>query len=122
MSRFFSGDATRPSASLREGTLLDELLTWLKPQHNGLRTYKAFQQKVLQLATADRAHLAFYHILATLVGRFIESYEEHPLPVAVADEAFKRLIAVVEEAATSVKGSAEDQLKALNDIAATELA
>ena len=101
---------------------MDELLAWLKPQHNGLRTYKAFHEKVLQSATADRSHLALYQLLATLVGRFIEAYEEQPLPVAVADQAFNRLIAVVEKAATSIKGSPADQLKALNDIAAAELA
>ena len=101
--------------------ILENLLTWLKPQHNGLRTYKAFQQKVLQLGATDRNHLALYNILATLVGRFIESYEEHPLPVDVADEAFNRLIGVVEKATKSRKGSPSDQLKALNEIAATDL-
>ena len=100
---------------------MDELLTWLKPQHNGLRTYKAFQQKVLQLGTTDRNHLALYHILAMLAGRFIEAYEENPLPVDVADQAFGRLIAVVEKAAKSRKGSPSEQLTALNEIAATDL-
>ncbi len=100
---------------------MDSLLTWLKPQHSGLRTYKAFQQKVLQLAATDRRHLALYHMLATLVGRFIETYEEQPLPVDVADEALKRLIALVEKAAKSLTGSAADQLEVLNLIAAADL-
>jgi hypothetical protein len=100
---------------------LDELLTWLKPQPNGLRTYKAFQQKVVALAAADRGHAAFYQILAALVGHFIEHYEEHPLPADVADGALTRLIALVDKAATSVKGSPTDQLDVLNEIAASEL-
>lgn len=101
---------------------MDELLNWLKPQHSGLSTYKAFQQKVLQLGASDREHLAFYRLLETLVGRFIESFEEHPLGVDVADEALKRLIGVVEKATKSFGSSPADQLKTLNEIAATELA
>jgi hypothetical protein len=101
---------------------LNELLTWLKPQHGGVRTYKDFLQKVMQLAASDRDHLAVYTLLATLVGRFIESYEEHPLAVDVADGALKRLIALVEKAAASLGGSPADQLAVLNEIAAAELA
>jgi hypothetical protein len=100
---------------------LDELLAWLKPQPNGLRTHKAFQQKALQLAAQDRAHAALYQLLASLVGHFIEHYEEHPLPADVADGALSRLIGMVEKAATSLKGSPADQLKVLNEIAAAEL-
>ncbi len=110
----------RPTRA-REGTLLDELLTWLKPQPNGLRTYKAFQQKVLELAASERAHAAFYQLLATLVGRFIEHYEEYPLPADVADGALSRLIGLVEKSAKSLKGPPADQLSVLNEIAATEL-
>jgi hypothetical protein len=101
---------------------LNDLLTWLKPQHSGLRTYKDFLQKVLQLAASDRDHRALYSMLATLVGHFIENYEEHPLPVDVAEEAHKRLTTLVEKAVASFNGSPADQLKVLNEIAATELA
>jgi len=100
---------------------LDELLTWLKPQPNGLRTYKAFQQKVLTLAAADRAHAALYQLLAALVGHFIEHYEESPLSADVADTALSRLVALVEKAAKSLKGSPADQLGVLNEIATAEL-
>jgi len=100
---------------------LDELLNWLKPQPNGLRTYKAFQQKVLALAAADRAHTAFYQLLASTAGHFIEHYEEHPLPSDVADGALNRLVGLVEKAAKSLKGSPADQLAVLNEIAASEL-
>ena len=100
---------------------MDELLNWLKPQPNGLRTYKAFQQKVVALAAADRAHAAFYQLLAALAGHFIERYEENPLPVDVADTALSRLVATVDKAAKSLKGSPADQLAVLNEIAASEL-
>ena len=100
---------------------MDELLTWLKPQPNGLRTYKAFQQKLLALAGEDRAHAALYQLLAAQAGHFIEHYEERPLPADVADSALHRLTALVEKASASLKGSAADQLAVLNEIAATEL-
>ncbi len=100
---------------------MDELLTWLKPQHNGLSTYKAFQQKVAQLAASDRAHAALYQLLASLTGRFIEHYEEQPLPADVADGALNRLIGLVDKAAKSLKASPAEQLSILNEIAATEL-
>jgi hypothetical protein len=61
-------------------------------------------------------------MLETLVGHFIESFEEYPLPVDVSDEAFKRLLGLVEKATKSLHGSPADQLKTLNEIAATELA
>ncbi len=101
---------------------MDELLTWLRPQHNGLKTFRTFQQKALQKAAAERSHAAFYQLLALLAARFIDHYEEHPLPADVADGALNRLIALVEKAATSLKGAPAEQLAILNEIAATELA
>ncbi len=100
---------------------MDELLNWLKPQHNGLKTYRTFHQKALQLAASDRAHAASYQLLASMVGRFIDHYEERPLSADVADGALTRLIGLVEKAATSQKGSPADQLVVLNEIAACEL-
>jgi hypothetical protein len=100
---------------------LDEILNWLRPQHNGLRTYKAFQQKALQLARTDREHSAAFFLLASLVGRFIDHYDEEPLPAGVADQAFKQLVGLVEKTAQSLKSSAADQLRILNEIATTEL-
>lgn len=100
---------------------MDELLTWLKSQHNGLRTYKDFQQRVLHLATTDREHVALYQILGLLVGRFIDAYEEHPLTGDVADQAFDHLIAFTERATASLRAPAAEQLATLNAIAAADL-
>lgn len=100
---------------------MDELLTWLKAQHNGLRTYKDFQQRVLNLAGSDREHVALYQILGLLVGRFIDSYEEHPLTGDVADQAFDRLIEIAGKAAASLRAAPADQLAILNAIAAADL-
>ena len=99
---------------------MDDLIKWLAQQHSGLQTYKAFHNRALQSAAEDREHAALYQLLAGLVARFIDYYDEHPLPVDVADDAAKRLIALMRKA--SEKGrSAEDKLAVLNEIAAADL-
>jgi hypothetical protein len=100
---------------------LDELQSWLTQQHSGLRTYKDFQQKAYALIAKDRDHAALYYLLASLVGRFVDAYDEEPLPVGVADKAFDQLLDLVKRGAQSLKASPADQLKLLNDIAAAEL-
>lgn len=99
---------------------MEELGNWLSQQHNGLQTYKAFQQRVSLLLTQDRDHAALFYLLASIVGRFIDTYEEHPLPVDVADEAFKKLRDLVQRAAQTMKGPAAGQIKLLNEIASGE--
>lgn len=100
---------------------MDELLNWVAQQHSGLRTYRGFQQKVLQLAAEDSSHAAMFYLLGSIVSRFIDSYEEDPLPVAVADQAFKRLSELVKKSAQAMNAPAADQIKVLNEIARTDL-
>lgn len=100
---------------------MEELTRWLKSQHKGLRTYKTFHQKVLDLGAQDRQHYAMYSLLATLVGRFVEAYEESPLTLDVADEAHKRLVAISEKCSHFDDISSENKLKLLNDVASMEL-
>lgn len=100
---------------------MSELHSWLMTQPPGLRTYRTFQQKTIQLAHRDAQHRAFYKLLSTIVDPFIESYDEEPLPVDLAETAFSRLIAVVREAEDAIALAPERQMIALNDIAAVEL-
>jgi hypothetical protein len=113
--RFFSLSA------FREGTTLDELVNWLTTQHNGLRTYRAFEQKVLQLAENDPQHLVVFFLLAAHVRTFVDAFDEEPLPSDIADQAFKRLVELAKMAGKAMAQSAADQLKALNEIAAAKL-
>ena len=101
---------------------MEELAQWLKSQHKGLRTYKTFQQKVLELASKGRRDSALYHLLAMLVGRFIDAYDERPLTLDLADEAHKRLIVISDKAVRFDSMSAEDRIDLLNEIAAMDLA
>ncbi|HWM83472.1 MAG TPA: hypothetical protein VNQ56_15540 [Pseudolabrys sp.] len=103
------------------GTQVEELAQWLKSQHKGLRTYKTFQQRVLDLGTQDRDHYALYYLLGTLVGRFVDAYDESPLTLDVTDEAHKRLVALSDKAAHFDELSSDDRLAFLNEIATSEL-
>jgi hypothetical protein len=98
-----------------------ELQNWLLEQHPGLRTYKAFRSKALQLASLETGHPAIYKLLADMAGRHVAFYDEKPVPVDVAREAYEKLIAAVSDAERSLDLSADQQLLVLNRIAAIEL-
>lgn len=100
---------------------MGELSTWLSSQHPGLHTYKAFQSKTLLLSTSDTEHRALYKLLAAMAGRYIDSFEEAPLPVETAERAYRKLVDVVAEAENSITTTAPQQIHTLNRVASTEL-
>jgi hypothetical protein len=100
---------------------MTELHNWLSVQHHGLRTYKIFQQKTLQLARIDAEHRALYKLLSSIVDPYIDSFDEEPLPVEVAETTFVRLLNVVRDAENSISLTPSDQMKVLNNIAQIEL-
>ena len=67
---------------------MSELHTWLSTQHHGLQTYKSLKQKLIGRASADPGHAALYRLLASMIDPYIDSFDEEPLPVDVADEVF----------------------------------
>lgn len=101
---------------------MEELVQWLKAQHKGLRTYRVFQQKVLELGVQDREQYALYYLLSALAGRFIEAFEDSPLTLDVTDSAHKRLVAITEKASQFPRMSSDQRLAILNEIAVTDLA
>lgn len=58
-------------------------------------------------------------LLSSLVGGYIEAFDEEPLPVAVADRAYQRLLDLV--ASLDFRASAEDRLADLDRVAACHL-
>lgn len=100
---------------------MEELALWLKSQHRGLRTYKEFQQKVLEAGSKHRDQYALYSLLANMVGRFIDAYEEAPLTLDITDEAHKRLVALSDSAVRYNSMSSDERLALLNEIASSEL-
>ncbi len=100
---------------------MEDLLQWLKAQHKGLRTYKTFQRKVLDIGAKNKDQYAVYFLLGALVERFVETYDEEPLTLDVTEKAHKQLIAITEKAVQFDKMQPAQQIALLNEIAALDL-
>ncbi|MBR0830809.1 hypothetical protein JQ596_35425 [Bradyrhizobium manausense] len=98
---------------------MNDLHVWLSQQHHGLRTYKTFQQKLDALSVHDPEQRGLCRLLSSLVGRYIEAYDEAPLPVAVADAAFHRLLTLL--ASLDLGGNADRRLADINRVATSDL-
>jgi hypothetical protein len=98
---------------------MNDLHAWLSQQHHGLRTFRTFQQKLATLSRDEPGQRALCRLLSSLVGSYIEAFDEEPLPVAVADRAYQRLLDLV--ASLDFRASAEDRLTDLNRVAACDL-
>jgi hypothetical protein len=98
---------------------MNDLHAWLSQQHHGLRTFQIFQKKLATLSGDEPEQRALCRLLTYLVGSYIEAFDEEPLPVAVADRAFQRLLDLV--ASLDFRASAEHRLADLNRVAACDL-
>jgi hypothetical protein len=95
------------------------LHTWLSQQHHGLRTFRTFQKKLDDLSEADPEQRALCRLLNAIVGSYIETFDEEPLPVVVADRAYHRLLDLV--ASVDFGASADRRLADINRVAACDL-
>ncbi|QCI67608.1 hypothetical protein [Phreatobacter stygius] len=100
---------------------MNDLLAWLKLQNTGIGTYIEFQKRTLRLAAACADQAALFQLFAQLSARFVMTYEDMPMDVAIADHALVRLTRLVEAAAKSPGLSAAEQLRLLNEIASADL-
>jgi hypothetical protein len=100
---------------------MGEIHDWLTSQHHGLKTFKAFRQKALDRAAADAQHRALYRLLAELTGEYIARYDGEPVPVDVAEQSYRHLLAIVADAEGALATSAPAQIDVLNKIAASKL-
>jgi hypothetical protein len=98
---------------------MNDLHPWLSRQHHGLRTFRTFQQKLVTLSRDEPEQRALCRLLSSLVGSYIEAFDEEPLPAPVADGAFERLLDLV--ASLDFRASAEHRLADLNRVAACDL-
>jgi hypothetical protein len=98
---------------------LRDLQMWLAGQHHGLRTFKTFQDKLTTLSRREPGQRALYALLGHLVGRYVEAYDEEPLPVATADRAHARLVELV--ASLDPQPDADRHLADINRVAACDL-
>jgi hypothetical protein len=98
---------------------MNDLHAWLSQQHHGLRTFHTFQQKLATLSRDEPGQRALCRLLSSLVGGYIEAFDDEPLPVAVADRAYQRLLDLV--ASLDFRASADRRLADLDRIAACDL-
>jgi hypothetical protein len=87
---------------------MNDLHPWRSQQHHGLRTFHTFQQKLATLSRDEPGQRALCRLLSSLVGSYIEAFDEEPLPVAVADRTFQRLLDLV--ASLDFRASTEHRL------------
>jgi RecB family exonuclease len=98
---------------------MNELHAWLSSQHPGLKTFKILQHKLSQLAADQPEQRAMCRLLHGIVGNYIEEFDEAPLPSALAERAYRRMLGALAE----LDGSADPahQLGNLNRLAALDL-
>ncbi|HKU06069.1 MAG TPA: hypothetical protein VJR30_08365 [Bradyrhizobium sp.] len=98
---------------------MNDLYWWLSQQHHGLRTFKTFQEKLDVLSRREPAQQGLCALLSRLVGGYIEVFDEAPLPVAVADRAYGRLLDLL--ASLNLQAGADRRLADINRVAASSL-
>jgi hypothetical protein len=79
----------------------------------------AFQQKLATLGRDNPGQRALCRLLGSLVAGYIEAFDKEPLPVAVADCAYQRLLDLV--ASLDFRASADHRLADLDRVAACDL-
>jgi hypothetical protein len=84
-----------------------------------LRTFHTFQQKLATMSRDEPGQRALGQLLSSLVGGYTEAFGEEPLPVAVADRAYQRLLDLV--ASLDFRAGADHRLADLNRVAACDL-
>ncbi|UPK40683.1 hypothetical protein IVB18_44910 [Bradyrhizobium sp. 186] len=98
---------------------MNDLHAWLSQQHHGLWTFRIFQQKLETLGRDDPAQRGLCRLLSGLVGSYVEAFDEVPLPVNVADQAYDRLLTLV--ASLDLHADTDRRLADINRVATCEL-
>jgi hypothetical protein len=98
---------------------MNDLHTWLSQQHHGLRTFRTFQQKLDDVCRDAPEQRALCRLLNTVVGSYVDTFDEEPLPVELADRAYRRLLDLV--ASLDFDASADRRLADANRVAALDL-
>ena len=98
---------------------MNELHAWLAGQHAGLRTFKTFQQKLAEFARSHPEQRAMCRLLDAIVGRYIEEFDEAPLPSDVAERALQNLLRSIADLNDAAPPA--EQLGALNRLATLSL-
>jgi hypothetical protein len=76
---------------------VNELHSWLLGQHPGLRTFKILQLRLIRFAADHPQQRAMCRLLRGIINSYVEEFDEAPLPTAVADRAYQRLLRTLAE-------------------------
>ncbi len=98
---------------------MDELLRWLSGQHHGLHTFRAFQLRLAELCKDEPEQKALFGLLNRLLDNYVQEFDEEPLPVAVADRAYDRLLKLL--TSLDLRANADRRLADLNRVASSDL-
>jgi hypothetical protein len=98
---------------------MNDLHAWLSEQPHGLRTFQTFQHKLEMLGRRDPAQRGLCRLLSGIVGSYVEAFDEAPLPVEVADGAYRRLLTLVES--LDLQGDDARRLADINRVATCDL-
>jgi hypothetical protein len=97
----------------------NDLHSWLSQRHHGLRTFRDFQQQLDILSRSAPEQRALCRLLSGVVGSYVEAFDEAPLPAAVADRAYHRLLDLL--ASLDFRAGADRRLADINRVAACDL-
>ena len=92
---------------------------WVSQQHHGLRTFKDFQQKLESLSRDEPEQAGLYRLLSSLVGGYVEAFDEEPVPVEVADHVHRRLLELL--ASLDLRANSNRRLADINRVASFDL-
>jgi hypothetical protein len=98
---------------------MNDLYRWVSQQHHGLRTFKTFQQKLDFLSRDEPEHRGLCRLLSNLVGGYIESFDEEPLPVELADLVHRRLLDLL--ATLDLAANSDRRIADINRVASFDL-
>lgn len=98
---------------------MNTLHTWLSRQHHGLHTFREFQQRLYEACKDEPDQQGLCRLLITVIDNYVDTFYEEPVPVAVADHAYQRLLDLAAD--IDFSASAEERLATINRVATSDL-
>lgn len=99
--------------------MFDDLVKGLNEHGAGVRAYEACARAARARIAGEPQNAAALLLISYAAQIFVDSYDDQPLTVEVANDEFARFSAIVKRLDGAVKaGSADAMLAAVNDVAA----
>lgn len=99
--------------------MFDDLVKGLNEHGAGVRAYEACARAARARIAGEPQNAAALLLISYAAQIFVDSYDDQPLTVEVANDEFARFSAIVERLDGAAKaGSVDAMLAAVNDVAA----